>query len=285
MSSSKVSPIFSTAHFASSPLQMARRVFELGPTYYFLELPRFLRQRRQKQIDKIDFRAFTNPFHELLRRSYFELTERHWLDAIYAQLETVDLKISLPQSRFEAVLYQAWISKDVAGDWAEFGCYQGTTSVALALLNRYFGIPRKVYALDTFAGAPKPSLAHDFRQTRNAFSSSNETLARLENAIASLQLEDWITVYPGLFSETLPKINEISLSFAHIDANLYAGTFDATEYCLDALVSRGSIVFDDYNGVGDLGARLAIQYAYQQSGYSVEDIVPLCWCSSTWQKP
>ena len=47
-------------------------------------------------------------------------------------------------------------------------------------------------------------------------------------------------------------------TFVHIDANIFQGTLEACTFAMPRLSPNGLAVFDDYNGVCDLGARLAI---------------------------
>ncbi len=65
-------------------------------------------------------------------------------------------------------------------------------------------------------------------------------------------------------------------AFAHIDANLFESTREACAFTLPRVAPGGIVVFDDYNGVCDLGARLAIDLCLGRGAVRPS---PLAWCS------
>ena len=95
----------------------------------------------------------------------------------------------------------------------------------------------------------------------------------------TLGVDDLVEVHEGLFSECFPALaeRELVLAFCHIDANIYQGTLEACEFTLPRMSSGGVMVFDDYNGLCDLGARLAIDVALGASGRRPQ---PLAECSA-----
>ncbi|MCX6164089.1 MAG: hypothetical protein NTU73_04390, partial [Ignavibacteriae bacterium] len=75
-----------------------------------------------------------------------------------------------------------------------------------------------------------------------------------------LDILDRAVVLKGLFSDSINILGKVSnkFSFCHIDANIYSSTFEACAYSIPKISKGGGIVFDDYNALCDLGARLAI---------------------------
>ena len=71
-----------------------------------------------------------------------------------------------------------------------------------------------------------------------------------------------------MFADTFARLaaRRPRFAFAHIDANIYSGTLDACAFVLPRAAPGGAVVFDDYNGVCDLGARLAIDQALRGTG-------------------
>jgi O-methyltransferase len=93
-------------------------------------------------------------------------------------------------------------------------------------------------------------------------------------------VDDRVEVCQGLFCDTFKTLEKRDLKFAfvHIDANIYQGTLEACQFTVPRISSGGAVVFDDYNGPCDLGARLAIDQFF--SGREVR-LLPLAG-SSVW---
>ena len=75
-------------------------------------------------------------------------------------------------------------------------------------------------------------------------------------------------IHQGLFAQTFQILaqSDPRFAFVHIDANIYSGTLEACQFTIPRINSGGAVVFDDYNGVCDLGARLAIDEYFQGKG-------------------
>ncbi len=84
----------------------------------------------------------------------------------------------------------------------------------------------------------------------------------------SLGVSDRIEIHQGLFAQTFQVLaqRDPRFAFVHIDANIYSGTLEACQFTIPRINSGGAVVFDDYNGVCDLGARLAIDEYFQGKG-------------------
>jgi len=129
----------------------------------------------------------------------------------------------------------------------------------LAVLCEIHQLPRRILLVDTFTGTPATS-SFDLSRSPGEFVPPADQVLRIKQQAAVLGVSEWIEIHQGLFSQVFPKLQERDLRFAfvHIDANLYEGTRQACEFTLPRLRLGGIAVFDDYNGVCDLGARLAI---------------------------
>jgi hypothetical protein len=78
--------------------------------------------------------------------------------------------------------------------------------------------------------------------------------------------------------DSFPRIAPTArFSFAHVDANIYEGTRDACAFVIPRMNAGGVVVFDDYNGLMDLGARLAIDEYLAGHGMRPQ---PLAECSA-----
>ena len=118
---------------------------------------------------------------------------------------------------------------------------------------------QNVLLLDTFSGMPAPSI-YDAGRSAGEFVPAADQAAILRQQATKLGVADQVKVHCGLFSETFAALNTdpLRFAFAHIDANIYSSTLEACEFVMPRMNEDGAVVFDDYNGVCDLGARLAI---------------------------
>ncbi len=127
--------------------------------------------------------------------------------------------------------------KDVPGDIAEFGVYQGWMCRGMAELEP----TRTVWAFDTFEGMPKedhtPELDND--NPPGKWSSDRvETLERLTFPN--------VRIMEGRFAETLPKCDASAFAFVHIDCDTYNGYKQVLEWIPSRLSDKAIVVMDDY---------------------------------------
>lgn len=269
--------VFRTELFASTPREKVRRALELGPRYYLVDLPRYLAARRRLGLAVWDLHAFLNPLRELRRRAYAALPLPPGYEDSLAELYDCGARIAMPRLRLESLLGAWWLARQASGDVIECGAYEGATSLLLALLGRRNGVAQTVHVLDTFEGAPSPSTL-DGGHRAGEFHSAQGKPERLEERARALGVGDRLAIHVGLFSATFAKLQrrDPRFAFAHIDANLFESTREACEFTLPRISPGGIVVFDDYNGVCDLGARLAIDLCL---GRRAARPSPLAWCS------
>jgi O-methyltransferase len=115
---------------------------------------------------------------------------------------------------------------DVPGDFAEVGCNAGFSSVILQKLLAEQGNGRRLHCFDSFEGLPGTLDARD----RNAYAPGDMTASRqwFEDNFKAVGLELPV-VHQGWFQDTLPGGLPDRISFALIDADLYASTRAALE--------------------------------------------------------
>ncbi len=269
--------VFDTTHYAATPGQKLRRAAALGGRYYFMALPRYLRARRRAGLGGWDAGALTLPLRELRRRRYDHFPLPPGYPDVLAALRDAGVRISMPRLRLEALLGAWWSTRDVRGDDIECGAYRGATGLALAALAARNGIRRRVLLLDTFAGVPAGG-EHDALRGAGDYDPGAGWARRLGTQAAALGIADRIDIHEGLFAETfavLERREGLRFAFVHVDANVYEGTRDACRFTLRRLSEGGVAVFDDYHGVLDLGARLAVDECL---GGRVP--APLAWTSA-----
>ncbi len=270
--------LFDATHYADTARRRLRRSLELGPRYYLRDLPRYLAYRKALGLLGADWTAWLNPLRELLPapRSHFPLPPAY--SEALEQLAVAGVRVTLPPPRLEALAGAWWATRRVPGDAIECGSYRGATGLLLALLGRLHGLRQTVFLLDTFAGAPA-SGPLDVSRRSGEFTPPPDSLSRLAAQAAQLDLAGRLEIHQGLFGDTFARLSTRPLRFAlvHIDANLHESTREACAFVAPRTAPGGLIVFDDYNGVCDLGARLAIDLHFR--GRPVKPL-PLCGSSA-----
>jgi macrocin-O-methyltransferase TylF-like protien len=148
---------------------------------------------------------------------------------------------------------------DLPGDFIEFGTYNGGLSLFLGLLVKRRGWKKKIYMLDSFMGLPASddALDGDFRHRGGDYAAN---LDRVKEAIALCGLDGIAVVHPGWFDEsvkTLPQ--DLAISLAHVDADLYESTKVALDYIVPRLAQGGAIVMDDFYSERTIGVAAAFK--------------------------
>ncbi len=271
--------VFDTSHYATGLRQKLRRGFELGPKYYLVDVPRYWAQRRRRGLPLVDLGALWNPIRSFRNQTYVALPLPPRYAEAVAALAAAGVRFDNPPSRTEALVGMWWSTRAVAGDAIECGAYRGATSLLLAMLGKLHDLPQRMLMLDTFAGMPAPS-EYDLSRRPGEFAPPPAWPAVIAQQAAVLGIDDRVEVHQGLFSATFPAIaaRQPRFAFAHIDANIYQGTLDACERAVPCMAGGGIVVFDDYNGLMDLGARLAIDEYLCARGLPAPQ--PLAECSA-----
>jgi hypothetical protein len=252
--------VFDEGHYASTVWQKLKRAIQLGPKYYAFDLPRYLRNRRAIGLPWWDARAFFNPLREFRRKTYHSLPLPPGYPDALRQLHDTGVRLTMPRGRLEALLGVWWSARDVPGDVIECGAYRGATSLLIALLGRMHTLSQNVLLLDTFQGIPNTS-TFDVSRNPGEFMPEKNQSDRIRCQADALDVGDRVEVCTGLFADTFAMLEnrELRFAFVHVDANIYQGTWEACQFTIPRTNAGGAVVFDDYNGVCDLGARLAIE--------------------------
>jgi hypothetical protein len=251
--------IFDDSHYTSSFWQKIKRSIQLGPKYYACDVPRYFLSRKALQLPFWDLGVLLNPLREFRRRTYQTLPLPPGYVEALQHLAAAGVRLTMPQGRLEALLGAWSTTHEIAGDVIECGSYQGATALLLAVLGRINQVRQRVLMLDTFAGTPSTS-SYDLSRRPGEFLPSGDQVAQIRRQAENLQVSDRIEIHKGLFRDSFARLVERDLRFAfvHIDANIFQGTWEACQFAIPRTAPGGVIVFDDYNGVCDLGARLAI---------------------------
>ncbi len=271
--------VFDPTLYAATPGQKIKRSAQLGVGYYFRALPRYLAHRGERGLPRWDGGAFLNPLRELHPRAHRSLPLPPHYRAALEALRDAGVRLSMPQLRLEGLLGAWWETRDVAGAVIECGAYRGATGLMLAVLGRMSGIDRPALLLDTFRGSPAPG-EHDHMRQEGDYAPGDDWARVLAGQAAALGVAGEIEIHEGLFADTFAALAgraDLAFAFVHVDANTYSSTLEACRFTLERAAPGAGVVFDDYNGVLDLGARLAIDECLAATGATPE---PLAWCSA-----
>ena len=123
--------------------------------------------------------------------------------------------------------------KDLDGDTAEVGVFQGRTSRLIHKL-----LPSKThYAYDTYCGIKGADPRIDIH-TDGEFNAGLDLVKSVINM-------DNVVYKVGYFPESFGE-HDKKFCFVHSDTDTYIGTKSTLDYFCGRLVSGGKIVFDDY---------------------------------------
>jgi len=251
--------LFDDAHYARTFSKKISRSIHLGPKYFLWDLPAYFLDRLALHLPLADFSVFLNPAREFWQSVYHQFAPPpRYEEALYL-LAVNGIRLTMPQHRLEAMVGAWWATIAVRGDVIECGSFQGATALLLAILSKLNGRDQQLLLLDTFSGLPDVTI-YDKSRSRGEFLPTDGQAAIIRQQAINLGVNERIEIHQGLFRDTFAVLEKRNLRFAfvHIDANLYNGTRDACHFTIPRTQPGGIVVFDDYNGVCDLGARLAI---------------------------
>jgi hypothetical protein len=259
--------VFDDSHHAATLPRKCWRALQLGPKYYLWDLPRYFAHRGRRGLPLWDPRALTNPLREFRPQAPPADALPPAYEQALARFAEVGIQLTIPRQRLGKLLQVWWQTRVVPGDFIECGAYRGATSLLIALLGRLHGVAQRVHICDTFAGMPAVS-GYDLGRQDGEFRPPSDQVEVVRRQAEALGVSERVAIHQGLFADTLPPLTAGDVRFAlvHIDANIYQGTLDACRLTIPHVARGGAVVFDDYNGVCDLGARLAIDEYFAGQG-------------------
>lgn len=156
------------------------------------------------------------------------------------------------------ILHQAEKCLEITGDFAEFGCYKGETTLRLGKLLAKSAPGKHLFAYDSFAGLPQKSredissAGRDF-QEGELFVSKREVQDKLRRAALSN-----VILKKAWFSELSAAYLPSKIAFAFIDGDFYDSQKTALALVSPRLSRGGVIICHDYNNPDLPGASQAV---------------------------
>ena len=138
------------------------------------------------------------------------------------------------------------MNNKIPGDYAEFGVYQGRTTVEACRSARVCGLDIKFHIFDSFAGLPEVKGI----DSGDIFETGEFTCSRgqFERNLRSFGVDlSRFNIVEGFYDKTLPAQNDDNrFAVAWIDCDLYESTVPVLEYLTPRLSHGAVVIFDDW---------------------------------------
>lgn len=146
--------------------------------------------------------------------------------------------------------------KDIPGELAECGCYQGASAFFMASVDE----STTIHLFDSFEGLSEPTKNDNVNSPEQNIWKKG-SLSTTEKTIRNnLKQLNNIKIYKGWIPNRFNEVDNISFKLVHIDVDLYQPTIDSLEFFYPRLVPGGVIVMDDYGFLTCPGAYKAASY-------------------------
>lgn len=157
------------------------------------------------------------------------------------------------------VLYSlALQAVNLDGHWYECGVYEGGSAMLLAKLldAKKRHKQTRLHLFDTFEGMPETDPQKDLHKKGDFADTSLEAVkGRVSSLISDPNL---VKFYKGFMPDTFKDLSSHSISFAHIDVDIYQSVLDCCNFIYPRLQNGGFMIFDDYGFPSCPGARRAV---------------------------
>ena len=156
---------------------------------------------------------------------------------------------------------RAWVQhaciqqvSSLSGEFWEAGVYKGGTAVVLRRTLEVFYKNKMptIRCFDTFSGMPQPD------QSQDSFGVGAYSDTSIETVRSVVGDEAYIHHHKGLIPDTFAGLEGVSISYAHIDVDLYQSVLDCCAFIYPRMLKGGVMIFDDYGSVASYGARAAV---------------------------
>lgn len=161
-------------------------------------------------------------------------------------------------------LSKSALDKKVEGDFVEFGCYKGETSVLLGKLLQsalYRPLKKSLWLYDSFAGLPEKTLEDaspagiNFKQGE-LLVTKREVLEKLRRSNLDLKA---IKIKKAFFSDLSPETDlPKTIAFAFLDGDLYSSIKTSLKLVSPKLTNGALVIVHDYNNPELPGATKAV---------------------------
>ena len=144
------------------------------------------------------------------------------------------------------ILQAAQKALQVPGDFVEFGCYKGDTSLLLAELLRKNHSNKKLWLYDSFKGLPEKS-PQDQNELNPEFQQGSLSVSKRELKVRFLHANLPVPIIKkAWFSDLTPDDLPTKIAFAFLDGDFYESIKRSLHLITPYLTSDSIIVVHDY---------------------------------------
>lgn len=182
--------------------------------------------------------------------------------------EEAAAKSSIPRERLRVLHNIAFnVLQAQTGDFFECGVYRGGSSLMFSRLIQACKGERdiKLHLFDTWEGIPYIDHIRDNVHVKGDFHD-----VYYEDVTNLVPPSDIVKFHKGYIPHTFAGFESHSISFAHIDVDVYRSVKDCCEFIYPRMQSGGAMVFDDYAIPSCKGATIAVDEFFASK---LEDIV------------
>lgn len=169
------------------------------------------------------------------------------------------------QLRFDSLqqTIQHVLQHNIAGDFAECGCWKGLSAYITCHYISKFGGGREFHIFDSFEGGLSNKTDQDenlrYQLSEQEIVEEKLHFASTESHIhRALEGHNNYHLYKGWIPERFDEVTDTQFAFINIDVDLYQPTKDSVEFFFLRLSPGGIVVCDDYNMSQFPGAKSAI---------------------------
>ena len=155
-------------------------------------------------------------------------------------------------SNFSIMLALLEKTRDVDGDVAECGVWQGESIVPIAYHVKQSGKNKTVFGLDSFEGFDdtialdlKLGGAEDEQKKIGGF--NDTSLDKVKEKVERFGVDSHTRLIKGYFQKTLSQIEDRCFSFVHLDCDIYESYKVCLEFFYPRMSPNGVILLDEYN--------------------------------------
>jgi O-methyltransferase len=155
---------------------------------------------------------------------------------------------------------------NLKGEVWECGVYKGGTSLLIARTMNETANRPKFRLFDTFEGMPECDKTKDAHNKGDFKDTSYQSVSKM------LEPYNYFTdINKGFIPDTFLGLEESSISFAHVDVDIYKSVYDCCEFIYPRMKVGGVMIFDDYGFTTTKGCREAVDKYFRD--YIIEPIV------------
>jgi hypothetical protein len=141
------------------------------------------------------------------------------------------------------------IENKVPGDFIETGVWRGGACILMRAILKAHGIDdRRVFAVDSFQGLPKPESKEDSGDKLHTYKFLQVSLEEVKENFRRYGLLDSQVIFlRGWFKDTLRTNLIKELAVLRLDGDMYQSTMDALTHLYPKLSRGGYCIIDDWN--------------------------------------